>query len=125
MARADLAFGQEPLNTRRELEETERIGHRRSTLAHSSGHLFVGVPELFDELLVSGSFFEDVEILAMQILHQRLLETSRFVGRLNQDRNGLEARPPGRPPPSLASDQFELVSSISPDLPYQNGLKNT
>ena len=84
----------------------------------------MGVPELLDELLVGGSLLEDVEILTMQVLDQRLLETSRFIGRLNQHRDGLEARPPGCPPPSFAGDQLEFVGGVTADLPHQHGLED-
>ena len=111
MAGADLALGQQALDAGRKLEQSERVGDRRPALPDPGGHLVVGVAELLDELLIGGRLFEDVEILAVEVLDQRLLEAVGVVRCLDQDRDRLETGPPGGPPPSLAGDQLELVGA--------------
>ena len=49
----------------------------------------MGEPEFFDELLVGRRLFENVEVLAVKVLDQCLLETVRIVRRLDQDRDRL------------------------------------
>ena len=65
------------------------------------------------ELLIGRRLLQDVEVLAMQVLDQGLLETLGLVGGLHQDRDGLETGPPGRPPPPLTGDELEVVRRIA------------
>ena len=51
MTSRDGAFRQGTLRTGRKLQEPERIGHGRTTLAHPGRHLLVGQAEFVDELL--------------------------------------------------------------------------
>ena len=71
--------------------------------------LVVGEAEVLDELLVGGGLLERVEVVAVEVLDQRLLERGGVVGLADERRDGLEADPPGRPPAALARDQLVLV----------------
>ena len=70
----------------------------------------VGEPEVLDELLVGGGLLERVEVVAVQVLDERLLERGGVVGLADERRDRLEADPPGRPPAALARDQLVLPS---------------
>ena len=62
--------------------------------AHPGRHLVVGESELLDQLLVGGRLLEGVEVLAVKVLDQRLLEADRVAGvGLDQDPDGLEPGP--------------------------------
>ena len=45
-----------------------------AALADPGGHLVVGEVEVLDQLLVGGRLLERVEVLAVEVLDQRLLE---------------------------------------------------
>ena len=84
--------------------------------------LVVGELEVLDELLVGGRLLERVEVLAVQVLDQRLLEAVGIGGRAHQGGDGLQAGPLGRPPPALAGD--ELITAMVVGLAHQHGLEH-
>jgi len=57
-----------------ELKESQRVGDCRTAATDSLGHQLLGQTEIFHQLLVGRGLFERVEILAMQVLDQRMLE---------------------------------------------------
>ena len=67
------ALVHELLDRRRELEEAQRVGDAGAALAHLRRHRLVGEPEVLDELLVRGGFLERVEVVAVQVLDERVL----------------------------------------------------
>ena len=77
MAGGELAVGDQPLDRRRELEQPQGVGDRRAALAHPPGQVVVGELEVLDELLVGGRLLERVEVLAVEVLDQGLLERGR------------------------------------------------
>ena len=84
------------------------LRHRHPTPADAGRHVVVGQAEVLDELLVGGGFLERVEVVAVDVLDQRLLERGGVVGLAHQRRNGLQPDPPGRPPPPLPRDELVL-----------------
>ena len=72
--------------------------------------LVVGQAEVLDELLVRGGLLERVELVAVEVLDERLLERGGVVGLADQRRDRLEADPPGRPPAALTRDQLVAVA---------------
>ena len=72
--------------------------------------LVVGEAEVLDELLVRGGLFEWVELLALEVLDQRLLERGAVVGLAHECRDRLQPDPARRPPASLPGDQLEAVA---------------
>src|ERR1019366_6675243 len=113
MAGGDGSFRQGSLRTRRKLEKTEGVGDRRSTFPHPLGDLFMREPEFIDELLIRSRFLQGVEVFAMEVLDQGLLETGDVarIG-LNEDRYGLQPGPAGGAPATLSGD--ELVALVFP-----------
>ena len=111
MTGRDRPFRQRLLRASRELEKAEGVGNGRPALAHARGHLLVGETELVDELLIGRSLFERVEVDPVQVLHESLLEAGHVVGPLDEDGDGLEPRPAGRPPAPLPRDQLVALDS--------------
>ena len=108
----DGPFRQGPLCPCRELEQAQGVGHRGPTLAHPSRHLLVGQSELIDQLLIGGGFLEGIEVNPVQVLDQGLLETGDVIGHLDQDRDGLQTGPPGRPPTPLPRDELVRLGLV-------------
>ena len=110
VAGGEPAVGHQLLDRRRELEQAQGVGDRRPALADPRGDLLVGEPEVLDELLVGGRLLEGVEVLAVEVLDQGLLERRRC-RRSSRTRAGIvcEAGPLGRPPAALAGDELEAA----------------
>ncbi len=121
MARRQLVLRHEALDGGRQLEEAQRVGHRRARPAHLLGHRLLGELEVLHQLLVGGGFLQRVEVLAVQVLHQGLLQRQHVVHRAHHHRDGRQPGPLGRPPPPLAGDQ--LVALV-PDLSHEDRLQD-
>src|SRR5262249_26736645 len=93
-----------------ELQEPQRVRDRDAAASDARRHLIVSEVEVLDELLVRGCFLERVEVGAMDVLDQGVLEGRRVVGGTDQRRDRLQARPPRRPPPPFTDD--ELVAFV-------------
>ena len=103
------------------MQQTERVGHGSSALPDPRGNLVVGQGKVFDELLKGCCFFQRVEVGPMNILHQCFLEGRRVTARTNEGGDPVEAEPAGRPPPTLAGDQLELIAHGA----YENRLQDS
>src|SRR5262249_35837475 len=93
-----------------ELQEPQRVRDRDAAASDARRHLIVSEVEVLDELLVRGCFLERVEVGAMDVLDQSVLEGRRVVGGTDQRRDRLQARPSRRPPPPFTGD--ELVAFV-------------
>ena len=74
MAGRQLALRHQLLDGRRELEQAKGVADSSSALADARRDLVVGQVEVLDELLIRGGFLERIEVLAVQVLDQRMLE---------------------------------------------------
>jgi hypothetical protein len=85
----------------------------------------VGQPELIDELLIGRRLLQRVEVFAVEVLDQRLLETRDIAGvGLHEYRNGLQTGTTGSTPAPLPCD--ELVALLfSVDFPNQHRLEQS
>ena len=101
-----LAVGQEVLHAGRQAEQAQRVGHRRATLADALGDLVVGQLEVLDQLGERRRLLQRGEVLAVEVLDQRLLDGADVVGRAHHRRDRRQPGPAGRPPASLAGDQL-------------------
>ena len=106
----------------RQLQQPEGVGHRGPALAHPGRHLLVGQAELVDELLVGGGLLQGVEVDAVEVLDQRLLQAGHIVGHLDEDGDGLEPGPAGGPPAPLPRDELVAVLLVL-ELPDQHRLE--
>ncbi len=101
------AVGQEVLDGRRQGQQAQGVGDRHPALADPAGDLVVGEPEVVDQLLVAGCLVEGVEVLAVEVLDERLLHHGEVVGLADDGRDGVEARSMTGPPAALAGDELE------------------
>jgi hypothetical protein len=60
--------------------------------------------------LVRRSFFESIEVFAVEVLDQRLFEGTRILDGSDESGNGLEPHSLRRPPATLASDDLKLAA---------------
>ena len=120
VARAEHAGRDAPLNRRWQAEQAERVADVRAGAADPLGELFVGRPEVVEQLLVGGRLLKGVELRAVQVLDERVAEHV-IVGRLADDgRDVLESGSLRRPHPALA--HHELVAPGA-KLPYHHRLQ--
>ena len=73
-------------------------------------NLVVREPEVLDELLVRRRLFQRVEVVAVQVLDERVLQRRRVVGLLDQGRDRLEPDPTGGSPSPFAGDELVAVA---------------
>ena len=74
------AVGQQVLDGGRKPEQAQRVGDRRTALADPAGDLVVGQLEVLDQLLERGRLLERGQIVAVEVLDQRLLDRADVVG---------------------------------------------
>ena len=92
-----LAVGQQVLHGRRQAEQAQRVGDRRAALADALGDVVVGELEVLDQLLVGRRLLQRGEVLAVEVLDQRLLDGAHVVGGADDGRHRRSARPDGPP----------------------------
>src|SRR5206468_12610852 len=105
------ALLQVPLDRRRQLQESQRVRDRGAALPHPSRNVVVGKREVLDQLLVRRRFFERVQLLALDVLYDRLLKHRRVVGGADDGRDRLQADAARGAPPALAGNQLEAVAT--------------
>jgi hypothetical protein len=105
----ELAFADELLYGRGELEQPQRVGDGRSAAPDPGGESLVGEPEVLDELLVGGGFLERVEVFPVEVLDQGLLEAGQLGAVSDDGRDGRQSSPAGGAPAALAGDELVAV----------------
>jgi hypothetical protein len=94
------------LDDRRQVQQPQGVADVRPGTAYLARQLLVGGAEIVEELLVRGSLFERVELLAVQVLDQGVSEELVVLSLLD-DRTDLGQ--PGAlagPPPPLTHDEL-------------------
>jgi hypothetical protein len=99
----------------REVQQAERVADVRARTAYPLRELFVSGPEVIEELLVSGRFFEWVELLAVQVLDEGVTEKVGVRGIPDDSGDFGETRPLGCAPPALSHYQLVLTGGDGPD----------
>ena len=84
---------EEPLDRRRELQEPQGVRDRGAALADPGRDVVVGEREVLDELLVGRRLLERVELLALDVLDDRLLRASTRRRRRGRSPGSSGARP--------------------------------
>src|SRR5262245_35061489 len=110
VAHLELLVAHHLLDRRWECEEAEGVAHRGPAAAGPGRDLLVGEAEVLDELLVGAGLLERVQLLALEVLDQRLLEGRAVVGLAHERGNGLEPDPAGGPPAALPRDHLVAVA---------------
>ena len=96
----------------RELEQPERVGHRRSGPADPRRDLVLAEPELVDQLPVGLGGLERIEVLALEVLDERELELVA-IGELADDgRDPLQAGRLGGAEATLAGDELVAIDRL-------------
>jgi hypothetical protein len=121
MTRTEDTLPDESLDRRRELEEPERVRHRRPRSTDALGDLLVREVEILDQLLVGGSLIERVEILPLHVLDEGALEACKIIDRLDECGDRLESCAASGATAALAGDELELLLV---DLSEQHGLND-
>ncbi len=90
-----------------ELEETERVGHRRPVATDRDGDVLLGQLELGDEPLVTARLVHGREIVPLQVLDQRERQHRAVVDDAPDRGDLLPAERLTGPQPALSGDQLE------------------
>src|SRR5699024_8418364 len=94
------------LHLRRQVQQPESVGDVRSRAAQPLGELAVRGPEVVQELLVGSGLLQRVELLALEVLQERVPEQF-VVTRAPDDRGyALETGLLAGPPPALPHDEL-------------------
>ena len=67
------------LHRGRQLQQAHGVVDGKAAFAHALPDLFLRQSKLFGQLLVSGSLFQWIEVLALQILDERKLENVEYM----------------------------------------------
>ncbi len=105
------ALSDESLDGRRQLKEAQGVRDRDSAPADAVRELVVREPEVLDQLLVGTCLFERAQVLAVEVLDERLLDGAELVGVADEGGDGREPGSLGRPPAALPRDQ--LVGAVA------------
>ena len=99
----------------RKLQKTKVVCDRCPLLANPDRHLLLGQTALLDQSLIAHRDFDRVEILALDILHDRHLEHSLIVCITDVCRNHVHACKPACPESALSADDLVSAFFLSAD----------
>src|SRR6185436_5140022 len=89
-----------------EIEQAERVGDRRPGTTDARGEVVLAESELVDQLAVGVRRLERIEILALQVLHQRDLELLAIGELTDHSGDPVETGSLSGPEPALTGDQL-------------------
>ena len=113
MAGLDLPVGQQLLGLERELEQPDRVRDVRAGDPHPLGELLLLESELLQECPERLGELDRAEVLAVDVLDQRLAQEVRVVGIAQDHGDGRQAGDLGRPQPALPRDQLVPVARLA------------
>ena len=91
-------------------EHSQQVGHHRPTFADAGGHLLLGQVKLLHQLAIRQGLFNRGQFLALDVFHQRHLQTLGVADFLDHHRHALQAGALGGTQAALADD--ELVALV-------------
>jgi len=106
MADGDLALGEVALNIGVEIEEAHRVGDGCARLADAGGNFLLFQGEFLGKADVASSFFNWVEVFALEVLDESHLEDITVGGSALDDRDCGEAEFFGCPPTAFTGNEF-------------------
>ena len=109
------AVAEVALDSGRQFEQAQGIGHHGAALADLGGDFLLRELELLDELRVALGFLDRVEVLALQIFDERQFEHRAVVGLADDDGDFRQAEQLGGAPAAFAGDQFEMAVAFADD----------
>ena len=78
--------------------------------------------QLLDELRVALSFFNRIQVLALQVLDQRQFEHRAVIGFTHDDRHFSQAKQLSGAPAAFACDQLQMAVTLADDERLHNAL---
>src|SRR6185312_7477805 len=103
----DIASQQRLANEFWKIEQSQKVSDMAARFVNQSGHPFLGVAVLLDQLAVAFGLLERIEVLALDVFDQREFGQCRFVDFANDRGNCMELRPLGSPPAPLSGNDHE------------------
>jgi hypothetical protein len=122
LAHREIAALDHLAHRRRQLEQTQRIGHGGAVLADALGQVLLREAVLVEQSLVRLRFLDWIQVLALQVLDERQCEGLARGGVAHHHRNLLEPGTLGSPPAPLTRND-RVATSIA--LPDQKRLQKT
>ena len=89
-----------------EREKPQRVRHRGARFLHTRGDLLLRETVIVHELFIARGLFHGVQILALEVFHERELHGELIVRLQNAHRHFLESCGARRPPAALAGDDL-------------------
>ena len=92
MPGADHAGGNTLLHCKRQVEQPERVADVRPGTTDLLGKLLMGRTEVVEQLLVGRGFFQRVQLLPVQVLHESVTEHGVVLSFADDGRDHREGR---------------------------------
>src|SRR5271154_697737 len=108
------------LHRGRQVQEPQRVTDVRPGTTNPLGQLLMGGTEVIEQLLIGRCLFEWIELLAMQVLDERVAEQLGVGSVPDNSRDLHQTGALRRPPAALAHDQLVLAAA---DRAYDYGLE--
>ena len=109
MTHVDLAVLQGHLDLGGQLQQTHIVGHRRTALAHALRDFLLRHATGLCQVLVGQCYFDGVQVLTLDILHQCQLHHALIVGRANIGRDSRETGNLRCAPTTFTGDDLVVV----------------
>ena len=90
VAHVDFLFLQGHLHLCRELQQAEVVGDGRAAFPHALRHLLLCHACLFEQVLIGQGYFDGVEVLALDVLHESHLHDVLVIDGTDVGRYGLQ-----------------------------------
>ncbi len=120
MPRGQFPFGNQERHRGGKFQQPDGVGNGAPVLPQPRGHLFLRVTGFLDQVLVRLRLLDRVELLALNVFHQRQFEQP-LVGHLPDHRRNLQqARPLGGRKAALPGDQLEIPAEGADEHRLQN-----
>ena len=122
VAGGELPFFQHICDGLLQRQQPQGVGHGGAALAHGLAHGLLGQAEVLHQGLEAPGLLHGVQVLPLQVFHQRQLLGLPVVGLDDAHGHFLQSSQPGSPPAPLAGDDL-IVAGIQ--LPHGDGLQKS
>ena len=119
---AEAALDDARLDLLRQLPQAQEIGHRGAAFADPRGRLVLGEVKLLDQAVIGLGLLDRVEVLALDVFHERQFEQLVVADGLDHDRDLGEPGPAGGPQAALSGDELEAGVGFADDQRLQDPL---
>jgi len=115
VAHGEAAVANVTLDSWGQLEEAKRIGNGGAALADLGGYLLLGQLELLNQLGITLSFLDRVEILTLQVFDEGQFENGAVIGLPNENRHFGEPEQLSGAPAAFTGDQLQPAVVLTND----------